>query len=63
MLKWSLEIEKQVAEYEQITEDVSGTVNSLREEALPEGKWEEEKVEKEKQRRRRAQIRRSKDGD
>ena len=38
MLKWSLEIEKQVAEYEQITEDVSGTVNSLHEEALPEGK-------------------------
>ena len=59
MRKWSLEIEKQVAEYEQITEDVRGTVKSLREEALLEVKWEEEKVEEEKHRRR-AQIRRLK---
>ena len=50
------------AEYEQITEDVRGTVKSLREEALLEAKWEEEKVEEEKHRRR-AQIKRSKDGD
>ena len=38
-------------------------VKSLHEEALLEGKWEEEKVEEEKHRRRRAQIRRSKYGD
>ena len=61
--KWSLDIEKQVIEYEQITEDVRGMVKSLHEEALLEGKWEEEKVEEEKHRRRRAQIRRSEDGD
>ena len=63
MGKWSLDIEKQVVEYEQITEDVRGMVKSLHEEALLERKWEEEKVEEEKHRRRRAQIRRSKDGD
>ena len=61
--KWSLDIEKQVVEYEQITEDVRGMLKSLHEEALLEGKWEEEKVEEEKHRRRRAQIRRIKDGD
>ena len=60
MRKWSLETEKQVAEYEQITEDVRGMVKSLREEDLLEVKWEEEKVEEEKHRRRRAQIRRLK---
>ena len=58
-----LDIEKQVIEYEQITEHVRGMVKSLHEEALLEGKWEEEKFEEEKHRRRRAQIRRSKDGD
>ena len=63
MSKWSLDIEKQVVEYEQITEDVRGVVKSLHEEALLKGKWEEEKVEEEKHRRRRAQIRRSKYGD
>ena len=50
--KWSLEIEKQVAEYEQVTEDVKRTVKSLRDEALLEAKWEEEKVEEEKRKRR-----------
>ena len=52
MRKWSLEIEKQVAEYEQVTEDVKRTVKSLRDEALLEAKWEEEKVEEEKRKRR-----------
>ena len=46
--KWSLEIEKQVAEYEQVTEDVKRTLKSLRDKALLEAKWEEEKVEEEK---------------
>ena len=50
--KWSLEIEKQVAEYEQVTEDVKRTVKSLRDKALLEAKWEEEKVEEEKRKRR-----------
>ena len=36
--KWSLDLEKQVVEYEQITEDVRGMVKSLHEEALLEGK-------------------------
>ena len=36
--KWSLEIEKQCAEYQQITEDVRRTVKSLPEEALLEAK-------------------------
>ena len=44
-----MDIEKQVVEYEQITEHVRGMVKSLHEEALLEGKWEEEKVEEEKQ--------------
>ena len=52
MGKWSLDIEKQVIEYEQITEDVRGMVKSLHEEALLEGKWEEEKVEEEKQKKK-----------
>ncbi|PFX33020.1 hypothetical protein AWC38_SpisGene2141 [Stylophora pistillata] len=46
--KWSLEIEKQVAEYEEITQDVRKTVKNLREEASQEVKWEEEKAEEEK---------------
>ena len=46
--KWSLEIEKQVPEYKQITDDVRRMVKSLCEEALLEAKWEEEKVEEEK---------------
>ena len=46
--KWSLEIEKQVTEYEQVTEDVKRTLKSLRDKALLEAKWEEEKVEEEK---------------
>ena len=46
--KWSLEIEKQVAEYEQVTEDVKRTLKSLRDKALLEAKWEEEKVEEQK---------------
>ena len=46
--KWSLEIEKQVAEYEQVTEDVKRTLKSLRDKALLEAKWEEEKFEEEK---------------
>lgn len=50
--KWSLEMEKQVAEYKQIKEDVRRTVKSLREKALLEAKWEEEKVEAEKCKRR-----------
>ena len=50
--KWSLEIENQVAEYERVTEDVKRTVKSLRDEALLEAKWEEEKVEEEKRKRR-----------
>ena len=48
MHKRSLEIEKQVPEYKQITDDVRRTVNTLCEEALAEVKWEEEKVEEEK---------------
>ena len=36
--KWSLEIEKQDAEYEQVTEDVKRTVKSLLDEALLEAK-------------------------
>ena len=48
MHKWSLEIEKQVPEYKQITDDVRRMVKSLCEEALLEAKWEEEKVEEEK---------------
>ena len=39
MGKWSLDIEKQVVEYEQITEDVRGMVKSLHEEALLEGNY------------------------
>ena len=46
--KRSLEIEKQVPEYKQITDDVRRTVKTLCEEALAEVKWEEEKVEEEK---------------
>ena len=46
--KWSLEIEKQVAEYEQVTEDVKRTLKSLRDKALLEAKWEEQKVKEEK---------------
>ena len=45
--KRSLEIEKQVPEYTQITDDVRRTVKTLCEEALVEVKWEE-KVEEEK---------------
>ena len=46
--KWSLEIEKQVAEYEEITQGVRKTVKNLREEASREAKLEDEKVEEEK---------------
>ena len=50
--KWSLDIEKQVVEYEQITEDVRGMVKSLHEEALLEGngkkkKWKRRNTEEE----------------
>ena len=48
MHKRSLEIEKQVPEYKQITDDVRRTVKTLREQALVEVKWEEEEVEEEK---------------
>ena len=55
---WSLEIEKQVAEYEEITQGVKNTVKNLREEASREAKLEEEKAEEEKAAtRRRAKIR------
>ena len=52
MGKWSLDIEKQVVEYEQITEDVRGMVKSLHEEALLEGngkkkKWKRRNTEEE----------------
>ena len=58
MHKWSLEIEKQVAEYEEITQGVKNTVKNLREEASREAKLEEEKAEEEKAAtRRRAKIR------
>ena len=50
--KWSLEIEQQVAEYEEITYGVRRTVKDLREEALRETKCEEEKAEEEKRKRR-----------
>ena len=43
--KWSLEIEKQVAEYEEITHGVRRAVKDLREEALREAKCEEKKAE------------------
>ena len=49
--KWSLKIERQVAEYEQVTMSVKRTVKSLRDEALLEAKWEEGKVEEEKRKR------------
>ena len=51
MHKWSLEIEKQVAEYEEITQGVRKTVKNLREEASREAKLEEEKAEEEKLKR------------
>ena len=50
--KWSLEIEKQVAEYEEITQGVRKTVKNLREEASRETKLEEKKAEEEKRKRR-----------
>ena len=50
--KWSLEIEKQVAEYEEITQGVRKTVKNLSEEASWEAKLEEEKAEEEKRKRR-----------
>ena len=50
--KWSLEIEKQVAEYGEITQGVRKTVKNLREEASREAKLEEEKAGKEKRKRR-----------
>ena len=49
---WSLEIEKQVAEYEEITQGVRETVKNLREEASWEAKLEEEKAEEKKRKRR-----------
>ena len=52
MRKWSLEIEKQVAEYEAITQGVRKTVKNLLEEASREAKLEEEKAEEEKRKRR-----------
>ena len=48
MHKRNLEIEKQVPEYKQITDDVRRTVKTLCEQALVEVKWEEEEVEEEK---------------
>ena len=50
--KWSLEIEKRVAEYEEITQGVRKTVKNLREEASREAKLEEEKAGEEKRKRR-----------
>ena len=41
--KWSLEIEKQVAEYEEITQGVRKTVKNLLEEASREAKEEKRK--------------------
>ena len=49
--KWSLKIEKQVAEYEEITHGVRRAVKDLREEALREAKCEEKKAEEEKRKR------------
>ena len=49
---WSLEIEKQVAEYEEITQGVRETVKNLRVEASGEAKLEEEKAEEKKRKRR-----------
>ena len=46
--KWRLEIEKQVAEYEEITQGVRKTVKNLCEEASGEAKLEDEKAEEEK---------------
>lgn len=46
-----LEIEKQVAEYEERTKGVRKTVKNLREEASQEAKLEEEKAEEEKRKR------------
>ena len=51
--KWSLEIEKQVAEYEEITQGVRKTIKNLLEKASrEEAKLEEEKAEEEKCKRR-----------
>ncbi|PFX32660.1 hypothetical protein AWC38_SpisGene2462 [Stylophora pistillata] len=50
--KWSLGIEKEVAEYEEITQDVRKTVKNPREEASREAKWEEEKAEEENRKQR-----------
>ena len=52
MRKWSLEIEKQVAEYEAITQGVRKTVKNLLEDASREAKLEEEKAEEEQRKRR-----------
>ena len=49
--KWSVQVEKQVAEYEQVSEGVKRMVKCPRDEALLEAKWEE-KVEEEKRKRR-----------
>ena len=46
--KWSLKIEKQVADYEEITQGVRKSVKNLREEVSREAKLEEEKAEEEK---------------
>ena len=48
MRKWSLKIEKQVADYEEITQGVRKSVKNLREEVSREAKLEEEKAEEEK---------------
>ena len=49
--KWSLEIEKQIAEYKEITQGVRKTAKNLPEEASREAKFEEEKAEEEKRKR------------